>query len=129
MGIVSVYLTPILTVLVSIIYFRMSPKEQRLHTRLAVSGHGVAIAVLYCGAILVSRFMRLSPATKYTIHDIKYTIHDIWSYLLIVPVIFIFFALMKFRGPLLVHLLQIINMMGLVWTLLLGSMFLTDQWL
>lgn len=122
MGIVSVYLTPILTVLVSIIYFRMSPKEQRLHTRLAVSGHGVAIAVLYCGAILVSRFMRLSPATKYTIHDI-------WSYLLIVPVIFIFFALMKFRGPLLVHLLQIINMMGLVWTLLLGSMFLTDQWL
>lgn len=122
MDIIYFWLTPILTVLVSVTYFRMSPRKQRLPIRLAVSGHGVAIAILYCSAISISVLMELSPARVNTVYNI-------WSYLLIVPVILIFFSLIKFRGPLLVHVLHIVNMMGLVWTLLLGSMFLTDTWL
>lgn len=122
MSFAEVYLTPILTVLISLIYFCTSPKEQRLYIRLAISGHGVAIAVLYVSPILIHRVMT-SPPTAENI------IHEIWSYFLIVPVILMFFSLLKFRGPLLVHILQIINMMGLAWTFLLGSMFLTSQWL
>lgn len=122
MGVVLFCLTPILTVLVSLTYFCTSPIKQRLYLRLAISSHGVAIAVLYCSAILINLFMTFSPETEAVIHEI-------WTYFLIVPVILIFFSLIKYRGPLLVHTLQIFNMMGLVWTLFLGSMFLTNTWL
>lgn len=118
---VALFLAPILTIFVSMIYFCMSPKEQPLHIRFAVSGNGVTIFVLYCSAILISQLMNISP-------PIKNTIYEIWSYLLIIPVILMFYSLVKFRGPLWVHALQFINMIGVVWTFLLGSMFLSDTW-
>lgn len=112
------WLPPILTTLVSIIYFRASPRTQPIRGRIAVSVHGVAIAVLYFGAILFAMTGRSSPAYG-----------SMYSYLSIVPVVLIIFSLIKFRGHRLLHLLHLINLFGGAWQYFIGGMAVTGVWL
>lgn len=112
------WLAPVLTLLVSVAYFRASPSAQRLGERIAVSAHGAVIAGLYFGAM----FLWLSGASRPAYGKP-------FVYALAVPIALMVFALVRFRGRASVHLLQLINIVGLVWAFFIGSMAVTGDWL
>ncbi len=115
---VAFWLAPILTLFVSFVYFRASPKTQSLSERLAVSAHGAAIAVLYFGA----HFFWNTGASR---PDYGTP----FAYMLLVPVALAIFSAFRFRGKASVHLLQIINLICLLWTFAMGTMAITGNWL
>ncbi|HEY1104021.1 MAG TPA: hypothetical protein VGE70_11430 [Burkholderiaceae bacterium] len=112
------WLAPLLTLLVSIVYFRTSPSGQGMAERLAVSAHGCVIAVLYFGALTFWWAGASRPAYG-----------KLFAYSLLVPLVLMGFAFVKFRGKASVHLLQIVNLVGLFWTFFVGSMAITGDWL
>jgi hypothetical protein len=111
-------ITPILSVLISVIYFRKSPKDQPLARRYLVSAHGVVIAVIYVAAILVwqSGAARDALAKPFT-------------FVCITPLLFILASFIWFRGPRYIHLLQLGNLFCLAATFFVGGMAVTGDWL
>ena len=109
---------PILSLMVSVIYFRVSPSTQPLSTRLLASAHGVTIAVFYFVALGVwaSGASRASYYTPFIV-------------LSAIPLSFIGLSLFCFRGSRFVHLLQGVNLVCLLWTCFVGSMAVTGDWL
>jgi F0F1-type ATP synthase assembly protein I len=108
---------PVVAAAVSVAYFRSS-KNMGLGERLAVSAHGVAIVLVYVGALLVAAF-GLSRASL---------LYPFWS-LFLLPLILVAVALVRFKGNGAVHLLQLANLLSAGWSLFVGTMAVTGDWL
>ena len=117
-AIAQFWIAPLLAAAVSAIYFRASPTDQPLLQILVVSGHGAVIASLYGGALA---FSGLGIAKQ------SYGLPFIG--LLLVPVVLVGLSFALFRGRRSVHLLQILNLVCLAWTLFIGGMAVTGEWL
>ena len=105
---------PLLAVVISVIYFKTSPRGEPVARRLLASAHGVAIAVLYVGAISIwlSGNSQREFGTPFFL-------------LLLVPLASIIASFFIFRGPKLIHLLQLLNLLLLVWTGVVGGIAVT----
>jgi uncharacterized YccA/Bax inhibitor family protein len=112
------FFTPILSVLISVIYFRKSPRDQPLARRYLVSAHGVVIAVIYVAAILVWQVGSAQDALARP-----------FILICIIPVLLIVASFVWFRGPRYVHLLQLGNLFCLGATFFIGGMAVSGDWL
>ncbi len=112
------WLAPLLTLVVSGVYFRASSPNHSLGKKLAVSAHGVVITVLYVGAMVIWWSGGSNP-----IYERPFLL------LLSIPAVLIVYSLFAFRGRLSVHLLQVINIAALAWTYFIGIMAVTGNWL
>ena len=117
-AIAQFWLAPLLAAAISAVYFRASPTDQPLLQRLVASGHGAAIAILYGGALAFSAF---------GISKQSYGLP--FMGLLLVPVFLAGLSFALFRGRKYIHLLQILNLACLAWTLFIGGMAVTGEWL
>ena len=105
---------PLLAVAISVIYFIKSPRGEPAARRLLASAHGVVIAVLYVGAISIwlSGNSQRELGTPFLL-------------LLLVPFASIIASFFLFRGPKLIHLLQLVNVLLLLWTGVVGGIAVT----
>lgn len=112
------YGVPIVTTLVSAVYFVRSRADPSLLRRILSSAHGVAVATLYILAMLVFVTRRSDPAlaTPFTVT-------------LLVPATLMVVSFILYRGAKTVHLLQVPNVACLAWTWFMGVMAVTGQWL
>jgi len=117
-AIAQFWLAPFLTLLVSVVYFRASSRTLPLGQRLAVSAHGIAITVLYFGAMFLWMSGLARPAYGMP-----------FAYLLLIPIVLISYSLWRFRGWRFVHILQFLNLVSIAWTFFIGSMAVTGDWL
>jgi hypothetical protein len=114
------YGAPVVMIGVSLVYFFADRRRPAFRERLLVSAHGFAGGALYFGAFLV-RWIQPDGYRPYLI----------WPYLvlLVVPLVLMGVALVKFRGSLLTHVLQVPNVAALLWTAFVGGMAITGDWL
>lgn len=107
---------PVLAAAVSGLYFAASPRAEPLRKRVLVSAHGAAIALLYVLAwiVLITGRSNLRLGTPFLL-------------LLILPVLLITLSFAFYRGRKVVHWLQIINMVCLLWTGFVGTMLVTGE--
>jgi hypothetical protein len=118
LGFAEGLLAPILAFSISVIYFLQSPRTDPLSIRLLVSAHGVSIAALYIGAMLV----------WWTGHsDARF--ESVFIFLLVLPLVLIAVSFVFFRGNKSLHLLQALNILCLMWTAFVGGMAVTGDWL
>jgi hypothetical protein len=111
---IEVFLAPILAVSVSVAYFRASGRAPSLGRRLAVSVHGLLIALLYTGAWIVLLSGRSSPRLGVA-----------FACLLLLPLVAIGVSFRYDRGFERLRLLQVINLACLIWTGFAGVMLIT----
>jgi hypothetical protein len=112
------WVSPALSILVSVIYFRSSPRDQSLSRRLLVSAHGVILALIYIGAIIV--WQAGCARTNFG---------EPFAIILAVPLVFTLATFLWFRGPRYIHLIQFVNLFCLAVTFLIGGMAVTGNWL
>lgn len=114
------YGAPVMMIGVSLVYFFADQRRPAFRERLLVSGHGIAGAGLYFGAFLVA-----------WIQPDGYRPYLAWPYLalLLIPLYLMGVSLVKFRGNLLTHALQVPNVAALLWITFVGSMAITGDWL
>ena len=104
---------------ISAAYFWMNDGEADRRVRILVSAHGLVAAVLYFGALSLWEFTR------------AYRPWAAWPFLLLhlIPIASISYALFRFSGPKVLHLTQIVNVGCMVYTLFIGGMAVTGDWL
>lgn len=117
-GLFGLAIAPLLAILVSVVYFFAGPKGQQIGERLAVSVHGVTIAILFTGAMTLHMSGHSHPS---------YAMPFFCSLLL--PLGLIVFALWRFRGPRFIHAFQLLNFISLALTFFIGGMAITGDWL
>ena len=105
------------SLIVSGAYFFASPKTESLLQKLSVSAHGVLISALYLSALLVGGFGH--PRQEYG---------STFVALLWLPAIFIAYSFWRFNGKKSTHLLQIINLIFLLFTAAFSGMPVTGVW-
>ena len=118
LGYAQVFLAPLLTSAVSIIYFLCSPKSQPLLIRLLASAHGAVIAIIFFLAMALSNFVEPSPNLG----------KPFFAFYLVLLTLIVA-SLFLFKGRKFIHGLQVINLLGLAWTYFLGGMAVTGVWL
>ena len=114
-----VFIFPVLlAVAISVIYFRNSPRTEPLARRLLASAHGVVIAVLFISAIAIwlSGHSQERLGTPFQL-------------LLLIPLALMIASFFLFKGPKATHLLQILDVVCLLWTWFVGGMAVTGDWL
>jgi hypothetical protein len=114
------YLVPALVMCsISAAYFVLDVGETRRGVRLLVSAHGALGALLYVAA-LVS--WTLAPTSRPW---------AAWPYLLayLLPLASVLYAFLRFRGPKLLHLVQLANLWAFAYALFVGGMAITGDWL
>jgi len=113
------YLPALLMCAVSGAYYVLDIGETRLRVRLMVSAHGVLGALLYIGAILWWDF---SP---------RYRPWAVLPYLLAyaLPLSSVIYAFLRFRGPKLLHFIQILNLFAFMYAIFIGGMAVSGDWL
>jgi hypothetical protein len=109
---------PFLMIFVSVAYYRASPHVQHLGERLLVSAPGALIAALWFAAFFVS-----------LAGDARPSYGKPFAYALLVPLLLMVLALLRFKGRASVHYLQLLNLAGLALTFYVGSMAITGRWL
>jgi len=117
-GWASVLLVPILSTVVSVIYFKYSPQTEPLYRRILASAHGLVITILYLAAMAIS-----------LAHLDNQNLSKPFLYLLLVPLIFIVISFFFYKGRWGIHALQLVNLLCLVWTSFFGGMAITGVWL
>ena len=110
---VVLFLAPLITATVSLLYFIKSPKEQPLATRLIASAHGLSITVIYVYGLTL-----LFTNTR---GDGFLTVFEM---VLVLPIILALISFKLFEGPKAFHFLQILNALCLAWTAFFVSMSL-----
>ena len=108
---------PIIMFAVSAAYFS-ADREPRVSRRIIASAHGAVAAAIYFGAVAIHWAGKSRVA-----FDLPYLA------LMLIPVALIIASFFKFRGPRIVHVLQFLNVPALVWSLFIGEMAITGEWL
>jgi F0F1-type ATP synthase assembly protein I len=111
-------LAPLLAVAVSVIYFCRSPQTEPIMRRIAASAHGIAIALIYVGALSLN-FAHLESQRWSTP----------FSIILLLPLMLIVLFVLLFRGHPETHWFQLLNLLCLAWTAFIGGMAVTGDWL
>ena len=110
----AVCLAPILAVAVSVIYFRASARVLSLGRRVAVSVHGLSIALLYTGAWIVLLSGQSGPRFGRP-----------FAWLLLLPLLAMGVSFRYDQGFEKLRLLQVINLLCFLWTGFVGSILVT----
>jgi hypothetical protein len=105
---------------VSTLYFVLDKPDTHMRLRLATSAHGAIGVGLFLIAYMIAV---LFPG--------GFRPYLAWPYLalFLLPLASIIFALRKYRGPGLLHIMQGPNIAALVWVMLVGAMAITGDWL
>jgi len=101
---------PMLVPLVSVAYFRSSPKSVPILQRCAVSAHGVLI-----GSIGISIFF-IAPHSSYAAP---------FTLALLIPLSFMVYSFFRYRGNRKIHYLQILNVLALLALYNFGNLLIT----
>jgi hypothetical protein len=114
------YGAPAIMAVVSAIYFFSDQRRPAYRARLISSSHGLIGVFLYFGAFAIG-----------WVHSHEYRPHLGAPYisLYFLPLSSIIIAFYEFQGPRSVHLLQIPNVVALTWSLFLGAMAITGDWI
>lgn len=105
-------------VAISIAYFAADRSGSPFGLRALSSAHGFAASLLFAGAVVISATRSTSPA---------YALPFLLLHLL--PIALIFLSFIWYRGPKLVHALQIPNVIAMLWSGFIGTMAVTGDWL
>ena len=110
---------PVVMLGVSAAYFTAYRGRPAYGPRLLCSAHGFVGAALYVGALAL---WAVSPAYRPSLG---------WPYAVsfLLPLVLIVLALIKFKGPKWIHLLQLPNLCAMYWSLFIGGMAITGDWL
>lgn len=87
-------------------------------SRIAVSVAGPLISFLYLMSLTIG--LRGYGNLKFA---------QVFFVALIVPCIFVLYALVKYRGPKKIHALQVLNVLALIDSYFIGTMAISDNWL
>lgn len=111
-------MAPLLSVVISAIYYKATSTSLSKSDRILVSAHGVSIAAMYFAALSVfwADASKPSYATPFMLS-------------LLLPLALIVTSIFRFCGPRIVHWLQIINCICLAWVAFIGIMAVTGDWL
>lgn len=104
--------------LISYAYFMAADRSAGVVDRVVWSAHGIAGAIIYLSAMAVG----ISGIAQASF------VHIFLS-LQLIPVALILFSLLRFRGARLIHVLQIPNVLCLLWGVFIGSMAVIGDWL
>jgi hypothetical protein len=107
---------PIIAIGISVAYFISSPREQALSGRLLASSHGVAMALLYAALWAVPQGTKLNS-----------NLGNVYPFTLLFPFALIVTSFFVNRGNKLIHWLQLINLLCLLWIGIAGVMRVTGQ--
>jgi hypothetical protein len=104
---------------VSAVYFFAYRRRPAYGPRLLCAAHRLAGVALYFGALA---FWAIRPAYRPSFG---------WPYaaLYLVSLALVVVAFIKFDGPKLVHMLQLPNVYAMYWSLFVGGMAVTGDWL
>ena len=109
-GIAVIWIAPLAAMLlVSVCYFRASRHDVSLGSRMLVSAHGAAGAVLLLCALALALLgvANSSLRTPYLVA---------WA----LPPVLIVVALWRFSGPRWIHALQLVNLAAMAWAIAVG---------
>ena len=113
--------SPLLSVLVMVaisgVYF-YAGRASSMVLRILFSIHGLLGASYLVVAMVIWRSGLSSPE-----YEMVYT------YLFLLPLASIIISFVYFTGKKMIHLLQIVNLLGLIWCWFIGIMAITDNWL
>ena len=117
-GWLQFYGAPVIMILISISYFILARSGSSLARRTLTSAHGFVAAILYIGAFLV--WILGHSHRSYAV-----------PFLLLhfFPLALIVISAIWYRGPKLVHFLQLPNLAAMWWGIFVGSMAITNEWL
>ena len=115
------YWAPLLGLGVSAAYFLASPKGESLGRRALCSAHGTVIALLY--------FSVMFPDTGDTKTGAPDALAVPFNVTVLLGLILMVLPLFLFRGSKILHLLQLLNLVLLVWTWVIGGMAVTGRYL
>ncbi len=102
----------------SLVYFWTSPKQQALLTRGLASSHGIVLALMYLAAGLVYEFKLSKPSYGWP-----------FAISMLLPLGLMALSLRIYAGPKYVHLLHLVSLYALLWTMFVGGMAITGDWL
>ena len=114
------HLVPVVVMLfVSGAYYFLDIGETHRRVRIFVSAHGAAGALLYVAALIT---WDVAP---------NYRPWAAWPYLLLflLPLASVIYALVRFRGPRWLHVIQLFNLWAFAYALFIGGMAVTGDWL
>jgi hypothetical protein len=111
-----VLLAPMLAVAISGVYFVASPRAQPTRDRILASAHGVAMALLYVVAWIALLSGQSNPR-----------LGTPFGFSLLLPLCLIILSFFFYRARKVVHCLQIINVVCLLWTGFAGGMLITGE--
>ena len=112
------YSAPVMSSLVSVLYFVRSGEDVSLPRRVLTSVHGVSTAALYILAMTVAVTRHSDPI-----------LGTPFKVALLIPLALIVASFLLYRGAKRVHWLQVLNVACLAWTGFMGGMAITGQWL
>lgn len=104
-------------VLVSVSYYLGSPRTETVTHKWLVSLHGVSISALCLAAVLVGGFGNPQQENW-----------PLFGFLCLAAALLVVYAVVRFRGRKLLHGLQLINILWLVFAVVLGRMAVTGTW-
>jgi|SRR6266850_136643 len=103
---------------VSIMYFLGAKGDPSLVNRVFSSAHGLSVCLIFAVAAYfwISRTARPQYINPYLISHA-------------LPLILVAYSLVKYRGPKWIHLLLIPGIIATLWTMFIGAMAVTGDWL
>lgn len=108
----------VLPLVTSVIYYLATPKAAPVAKRVAVSAHGLVIALLHVTAVYVAASQ---------MHEDKYGLP--FAGLCAVAAGLVVYSFRAFRGSKQIHWLQALNIIWLFGLFFLGGMAVTGRWL
>lgn len=108
----------IVPTLISLVYFWTSPKQQGLATRLWASCHGIVLASIYLGAFFISEMKLSEPIYGW-----------LFAISMLLPLSLMALSFFLYEGPTYVHLLHLVGLICVLWTMFVGGMAITGNWL
>jgi hypothetical protein len=118
MTLLQIYGGAIAMVVISIAYFAADRSGSPFALRALSSAHGFVAALLFAGAVVIGIAGATRPAYALP-----------FQLLHMVPAILVGLSLILYRGPKLLHVLQVPNVIAMLWSVFIGTMAVTGDWL
>jgi len=109
----------LIMITISATYFFMDGAEHKLRIRMFVSAHGLLAALLYIGALAI--WMLAGGYRPWA--GLPFLLAHL------IPLASIVYAFFRFKGPKLLHISQLANVVCMLYTLFVGAMAVTGDWL